>query len=158
MLTQKRLKEIIHYEPDTGVFTRHVTVANAVAGSIAGCKTSMGYIRIKIDRKAVFAHRLAWLYVYGYFPKQIIDHVNQIKDDNRIKNLRKSSALQNAHNISHKKTISKSGFRGVSWHKRCKKYCARIRVNNKTISLGYFNNPESAHKAYLEAAKKYHIA
>ena len=82
-LTQERLKELLHYDPETGYFTWKISPNNAVkVGSVAG--TSMNnYIRIIIDHKAYLAHRLAFLYMEGYFPEHEVDHINRIRDDNR---------------------------------------------------------------------------
>jgi len=87
-LTQKRLKELLDYDPKTGIFIWKYACDNMKVGSKAGYKAKDGYVYVRIDGKSYFVHRLAWLFVYGYFPKYSIDHMNKINDDNRIKNLK----------------------------------------------------------------------
>jgi len=96
MITQQELKELLHYNPETGIFTRKTKVnRNKVIGSIAGTTDFHGYVAIAIDGKKYKAHRLAWLYMYGKFPDNCIDHINNITTDNRIVNLRDATLSQN---------------------------------------------------------------
>lgn len=153
MLTQSRLKELFDYCPDTGIFVRKITQGSAKKGNIAGCLTQ-GYYKIRIDDVLYLSHRLAWLYVHGDLP-QIIDHVNRIPTDNRIKNLRPVTKAQNQQNHGIAKT-NKSGYVGVSWDKARNKWFACIQHKNKTIALGRYETAEMAHRAYQLAASKYH--
>lgn len=89
-LTQAELKRKLHYDPDTGIFTWKVFSPGITIGKVAGAISS-GYIRIKVHPSLQYAHRLAWLYVYGYFPEHGTDHINGIKTDNRIANLREAT-------------------------------------------------------------------
>lgn len=114
-----------------------------------------GYIAIKVNGKTYKAHRLAWLYVYGVFPKEQTDHLNGIKSDNSIKNLREATASENMLNRKHFKN-SASPFKGISFHKGQGKWTAKIQVNKKRLWLGSFNTINSAVKAYKEAAIKLH--
>jgi hypothetical protein len=99
MLTQDTLKELFHYDPEEGIFTRKLsTSSNARVGDIAGSKNSDGYIQIMINKNLYYAHRLAWLYFYGKLPIYIMDHINGIKDDNRIVNLREVTRQDNNQN------------------------------------------------------------
>ena len=104
MLTQKQLKKILYYNQDTGFFVYKKDIYNlnkyliAKQGDIAGGINNRGYIQISVKNKLYSAHRLAWLYVYGNFPKQEIDHINHIRNDNRIKNLRDVSHKVNMNN------------------------------------------------------------
>lgn len=99
MLTQDRLKELMRYDEETGILTRRVsTSSNARAGDIAGSKDKDGYLVIRIDKKLYRAHRLAFLYVYGRFPEEFTDHINGIRDDNRISNLREVTRQENMQN------------------------------------------------------------
>jgi hypothetical protein len=99
-LTQERLKELLHYDPETGIFTNLTQRGgHAKKGAVAGTKNSIGYVCIRIDYDQYRAHRLAWLYVYGEFPEKFIDHMNEIRDDNRIINLRLATHQENLHNI-----------------------------------------------------------
>ena len=134
MLTQKELKKHLHYNPGTGIFTRLACSANNVkAGDIAGCLHN-GYIEIRVNKKRYLAHRLAWFYVHGEWPEQI-DHINHIRDDNRLFNLRDATNLENGKNQS-KKITNTSGVTGVYWAKRNKKWIASVSINNKTKYLG----------------------
>lgn len=157
MLTQERLKELLSYDPDTGVFTNLTQRGTrAPKGGVAGWITQDGYINIQIDGKKYQAHRLAWLYVYGEFPEKSLDHVNEIKDDNRLVNLRLATKQENGHNVSSLQINNTSGFRGVSWHKSAKKWIATITINGKNKHLGYFNTAEESSEVYLKAKRKFH--
>jgi len=158
MVSQKRLKEILHYDPNTGVFTWKVRVSNRVKiGDVAGVLDSSRntpYIRMQVDSKKYFAHRLAWLYVYGTFPEFEIDHINRSGSDNRIANLRDVNTSYNMRNAC-KSINNLSGMTGVSWCKVREIWRATIGVNSKCIHLGYFNNLEAAKIRRLAANLKY---
>jgi hypothetical protein len=98
-LTQSRLKELLIYDPDTGIFRRRIACGIAVAGSTPGNINAMGYLDISIGCKRYYAHRLAWLYVYGEWPSLEIDHINCDRLDNRISNLRDVTHHQNMNNL-----------------------------------------------------------
>lgn len=153
MVTQKRLKELFDYNPETGIFINKVRRGRYHAGTVAG-HCGQGYFRININRKLYLAHRLAWLYVHGELP-EYIDHINRTPTDNRLVNLRPVSKKQNQEN-KEKQVNNKSGYKGVSWDTQRKKWFACIQNKNKTIGLGRYNNKEDAYKAYCDAAAKYH--
>ena len=155
-LTQERLKELLHYDPEKGLFTRLKMAQGSPRkiGDVAG-NLSQGYIRIGVDGVSYRAHRLVWLYMYGYWPTKSIDHINRIKDDNRFINLREASRSQNAQNVGLKKT-NKSGYKGVSWENRRKKWVVQLRLNIKPIFLGYYDDIDEAIARYKEAQKIYH--
>lgn len=157
ILTQARLKELLHYDPNTGLFKRRVTASNnAKAGSIAGCVSKfLGYRLIGVDRKPYYAHRLAWLYVHGTLPPDQIDHINRVKTDNRICNLRLATDAENRQNMP-MPSSNTSGHVGVHWFKRCQKWTAYIQIDKKTISLGYFNDIDDAIAARKAAEVKFH--
>ena len=155
MLTQQKLKELLYYYPETGVFTRLQDRRAVKKGSVAGSYNTKGYLKIRIDSKAYLAHRLALLYMTGEFPPDQVDHINRIKDDNRFANLRLVSNLENCHNQSiHKHNTS--GITGVCWHKRKKKWTAYIWVNNKRIHLGYYDTIEEAKEERDNAKVRLH--
>lgn len=152
MLTQERLKELVSYNPETGEFTRLKTSNRGrwKAGQHTGCiSTGTGYVMIWLEGKLWTAHRLAWLYIHGSWPSEEIDHINRIRNDNRICNLRQATRKENAANT---KTWSSSGRKGVSWDKSRGKWSAKITVNKKTINLGCFDCPELAAQEYVRAA------
>lgn len=101
------------------------------------------------------AHRLAWLYVNGSFPKNEIDHINRIRSDNRIANLRPASNLENAQNRS-RSSNNTSGRSDVTWNKKTKKWRARLTVGYKRMHLGYFESLDDAFSARAQAKMKYH--
>jgi len=115
-LTQERLKHLLHYNPDTVVFTWLSKPSRRInSGSIAGrIKPKKGYVEIGISGRIYLAHRLAWLYIYGTWPKEQVDHINGIRNDNRIKNLRLATTSQNQWNKKMQKNNT-SGIKGVSW-------------------------------------------
>lgn len=129
MITQDRLKHLLTYNPETGEFTRNIGVKGAAAGGVAGCVMRNGYIKITIDYKHYYAHRLSWFYVYGEFPESLIDHANGIKSDNRILNLRKASKSQNAFN-SKTPVVNSSGVKGVTFNKGAGKWMVQIRTES----------------------------
>ena len=155
MLTQTRLKEVLEYDPTTGIFTNRVSRSNMRAGSVAGCVTPNGYISISIDGKRYLAHRLAYLCVVGSFPPDHIDHINGIRDDNRLANLRVATRSENCRN-SRKRSNNTTGYKGVWFDKRTGKFQAQIRINGKKKYLGLFLTPEEAHRAYAKAANTLH--
>ena len=150
-LTQEKLKEILHYNPGTGDFIRIKSRINQVVGSV---DKNSGYIRMMVDGKLYYAHRLAWLYVYGYFPKRDIAHKNRIYNDNRIKNLRVVSKQRNAKNRKISVTNT-SGVAGVCWAKQESKWVATIGVSGKPKTLGYFKDLIDAVYARWEAENEY---
>jgi hypothetical protein len=158
MLTHQRLKELLHYNQETGVFTRLVQTTNNVeVGSIAGSyETDQRYIRITVDNKSYKAHRLAFLYMTEDWPLDEVDHINGLRDDNRWVNLRAATKTQNMRNVTTQRKNNTSGYKGVSWYEPNKKWAAKIRVNKRLLHLGYFATPESANDVYCAAAQKYH--
>lgn len=145
-LTQERLKELLDYSPETGEFVWKVTKGSrAIAGEKAG-KTPCGihgYVFIRIDRKAYRAHQLAWLYVHGYFPDTDIDHINRVRHDNRIANLRVVSRSLNALN---------NGAAGFSRSRD--KWRAYITVDGRQRHLGIFETEQEASYAHRRAKEQ----
>jgi hypothetical protein len=147
-LTQEELKQILSYSYLDGKFTWLVKPSKRIcAGATAGSISRSGYSEIRIKRKLYYAHRLAWLYMTGDWPKDHIDHINGIKDDNRFCNLREATNQQNQFNRS---------VKGYSFLKPYNKYWSQICVGGKRISLGYFTTEQEARNTYLKAKIKYH--
>ena len=156
MLSQERLKKILNYDPETGAFEWKTRTANCIhVGDVAGSNDKYGYWQIQVDGKCCFAHRLAWLYVYGVWPENHIDHIDGVKNNNRIVNLRDVTCLVNSQNQRSAQCINTSGFLGVS--AVGKVFRARIRIDGKLKCLGTHKTPESAHEAYLVAKRELHL-
>ncbi len=154
-LTAERLRELLDYDQETGIFTWLVTRGKGLRGTIAGSAKEDGYVMIRIDRRRYRAHRLAWLHVTGEWPEEEIDHVNRQRADNRFVNLRQATRSEQQQNVLLQST-NKSGYRGVSWHERDKRWQAQIHANCKATSLGNFHTPEEAYAAYCAAAASMH--
>jgi carbon monoxide dehydrogenase subunit G len=144
-LTAGRLRELLHYDPETGVFTRD--------GRQVGTPHGTGYIVLRVDGANYYAHRLAWLYVKGEWPVGFIDHRDRFRGNNRFANLRDSSNGQNLRNRGATKANT-SGFKGVSRHRN--RWRATIKAGGKQINLGHHKTKELAAAAYAEAAKRLH--
>lgn len=155
-MTQEELKQILDYDPETGLFRWKIKPSKKInIGDVAGALRPDGYIQIRINKKDYSAHRLAWLYVTGDWPVNTVDHINRIRNDNQISNLRDiTNQEQQFHKGNDKRNTS--GYKGASWSKQNKKWRAAIGVNGKIIYLGLFNTKEAASEAYQEAKEKYH--
>lgn len=154
-LTQERLKELLHYDPDTGVFTWNVyRKSGSSRGDVAGGRSPRGYRRIKLDGVFYQAHKLAWLYVHGVMPA-MLDHRNRVKDDNRLLNLRPATKIENGQNMS-VQSRNASGVTGVTRRRSQRKWLARITYMGRLIYLGTFDTLEGAAKAYASAKVKLH--
>jgi hypothetical protein len=153
-ITLDRVRGLLRYDPDSGIFTRLVSCKGTAAGTIAGTtrKGARPYVMICIDREFVLAHRLAWFYVNGRWPKHHIDHINGDPSDNRIANLREATASQNLAN-QRLSAANTSGFKGVKRNRA--KWAAKIVVNQKHIHVGNYDTPEEANEAYRAAARRY---
>jgi hypothetical protein len=153
-ITQEKLKAVLDYNPDTGIFVRKKNSGPAKKGDIAGSLGRDGYLVVRIFGERYLAHRLVWLWANGYLPEHEIDHINRKRDDNRLKNLRHVSRQCNSRNKAATKR-NKSGVTGVIWHKRDKVWFSYICVAYKTINLGYFENKKDAVKKRFAAEQKY---
>jgi hypothetical protein len=151
MLTQAELKKLLIYDPDTGVFVNRITRnPRAPIGAIAGTDHPDGYRHMKIDRKCYLSHRLAWLYIYGEWPKKQLDHINGDRKDNRIENLRLVCNKQNSENQT-LHVNNTSGYRGVTWDKSAQKWMAQIRHNNVRKFIGRYESLKEAANAAKNA-------
>ena len=147
-LTCDYLKSVLNYNPDSGVFTRKKRTSNSVAiGDVAGGVNSIGYVTISLLNKRFSAHRLAWMYMNGSMPNGEIDHINRVRDDNRICNLRDVTSKQNSRNtgLSNRNT---SGYKGVSYDKKRELWTATMSINGKSTYLGASTSPEGAAEKY----------
>jgi hypothetical protein len=147
VITYNDLRAHLAFDPETGLFTLRNTARRWKAGTQAGCINGQGYIQIRIAGRLYYAHRLAWLYMHGTWPSEVIDHINGIKSDNRLKNLRDVSTQKNAQNFTKPNANNSTGYLGVSM--RGNKFLA-FRSGKY---LGMTNTPEQAHLLY-QAAKQ----
>ena len=144
-----KLHQLFNYDAETGILSYK-------NGEHVGRKSSLGYLKFRLDGHEVHVHRVAFMMCNGYCP-EIIDHINANKLDNKILNLRQASHNENCQNVREPKKSNKtSGLLGVSWHKGMKKFRATITKDAKPIHLGYFNNPYDAHNCYLNAKRQMH--
>lgn len=152
-ITIERLKDILDYNPETGIFLWLKYGGQKKIGDKAGSKRDDGYVIIQIDGKGYYAHHLAWFFVYGEWRK--LDHKDLIKSNNKIDNLRPATTQQNAFNQGEKRK-NKMGIKGITIDKRTGKWIAYIKINNKSKYLGSYITPEEAGEAYRKMAEKYH--
>lgn len=153
-MKQEELKELIEYNPETGIFTWKKSGYKKIAGQLAG-SYNRNYLVLKLNYKRYQAHRLAWLYVYGEMPDGLIDHINGDPSDNRISNLRLANHEQNGYNSKLHKTNT-SGIKGVSWCGSRNKWLVQLSVNGKTKNIGRFDDLEFAELVAHEARDKFH--
>ncbi len=148
-LTADRLRELLHYNPDTGEFVWLEGRSTVTAGMVAGSNDHKGYWRMQIDGRVYRAHRLAWLYMTGQWPDGLIDHRDRDRTNNRFSNLRKATPSQNAANGRARRT----GLKGA--HRNRGRWEAKVRKNGKAIYLGSFATEAEAHAAYLLGAREH---
>lgn len=152
-----RVRDVLNYDPETGVFRWAKSRGTQKAGALAGTMVS-GYLMIALDWRQYGAHRLAWLYMTGKFPLHQVDHINGDKTDNRFVNLRDVDRSVNQQNLKKARSNNiSSGLLGVTFHKKDKKYRARITHNQKRIELGSFDDKHEAYAVYLEAKRRLHV-
>ena len=141
------IEDNITYDPETGLFKwlDNVKVNGFInKGWFTGSNRGKGYFQIRVLNKIHYAHRLAWYLMHGEFPKDQIDHMNSVRGDNRLCNLRVVTHAQNSQNMKKAK--------GTAFERKLGKWQARIYFQKNKIYLGLFNTEEEAHQAYL--AKK----
>jgi len=166
--TAGQVRELLDYDPETGVFVwkergskwfttdhHNRTWNTRYAGKKAGATDDRGYLIIGIKNKTYWAHRLAWVHFYGYWPEFLIDHADRDKSNNKIANLRPATKSQNAQN-SKRDCGRTSSYTGVHWCSKSKKWWARIRANGTRLNLGRYNDEYPAALMYSIARELLH--
>jgi hypothetical protein len=155
-ITHARLKEVLHYDPETGIFTWLQATSDKIKpGDDAGGIGGPGYLYIGLDNISRPVHRWAWFYMTGAWPQNQVDHINCDKLDNRWSNLREATQAGNNRNRNLRRANT-SGRRGVYWHAAAKKWAASIHNNGRTIHLGLFTEIDEAAKARQDAELLYY--
>ena len=159
ILSAQRLRELVHYSPESGLFTRRVkSSSRTYPGKPAGSPNTAGYLQLRVDGVRYLAHRLAWLYVHGEWPNQVIDHIDGNPANNRIANLRDVSISVNLQNQRAAQGRTKSGMLGVHIQNNRGKirYLAQIVLDGKLRHVGSFDTASEAYGAYLTAKRESH--
>ena len=155
-ISAERVRELLDYDPETGVITRRVNCGRAKSGSIVNSLQSRGYIRVALDGRYYLAHRVAMLIFYGEWPENLVDHINGIKTDNRIENLRSATLSENSMNRI-KGTHNTSGIKGVCYVKSRRKWVGRVAKKFGHYGyIGLFKTKEGAEKAVIKARMRIH--
>ena len=160
-ISLKEFKSRISYDPTTGIFKWAARVGSQGrvsrrAGKVAGCVNKLvGYVFLGVRGRIGLGHMWAWFYITGKWPRHEIDHRNRVRHDNRWKNLRKATRVQNCHNATIR-SDNTSGFKGVGLHKQTGKWRARITAKRKTTNLGLFDTANEAAAAYVLEANRLH--
>ena len=160
-LTAERLRSLLDYSPATGLFTRRYNAGRSnswnrrYANRLAGHVNMYGYRQIWVDGVLYYAHRLAWLYVHGFWPPSEIDHRQGTDLGDRLDNLRLATHAQNGKNQRFRKDNT-SGVKGVTWCRATKRWRVNIRINGRVTNLGRFDSISAAAQIYSEAARQHH--
>ena len=147
------VKDLLEYDPETGLLIRKMRRGPRKAGSIAGRVEDDGYIRVKVGQNLYPAHRIAWFLHHGQQPEGQLDHIDNDKTNNRISNLRLATPIQNNQNIG-KTSSCTSGVKNVTWQKGA--WEVRLRVNGKRMYFGRFQNLFEARERAIELRKLHH--
>jgi len=149
----ERLRSLLRYEPESGLLYWNVTGGSRQAGSVAGTLRKQGYVNVCIGGRFYRAHRVAFALHHGRWPLGEIDHLNRVRNDNRICNLRECTKSENGRNKSVYKNTA-SGIRGVGWDRQRNKWKASLYQEGKKISLGRFSTAEEAEQCVIAATNK----
>lgn len=155
-MAAEEARRYFKYDPETGQIIRLIARGPAKAGDVAfGTENGHGYLCGGHKGFQYMAHRVAWLLMTGDWPPADIDHIDGNGKNNRWENLRAATRTENMCNRRRSRNSS-TGYKGVSWHSKKGKFRASIGFGRKVRHVGYFDNPEDAHAAFVEAAKSLH--
>lgn len=153
-LSAERARELLHYDPETGSLAWKISPSKKVrAGAVAGSIVD-GYVAVGIDKVLHKGHRVAWLISNGSWPRGFIDHIDGVRSNNRLANLREATPLLNQQNHRRAQSNSSTGVMGV--FPKGERFLTRIKVFGKAKHLGVYDTPEEAHQAYLTAKRQLH--
>lgn len=155
-LTVERVRELLGYDPETGILTWKVCRGGSKQWSVAGTLDARGYVQVCVDYRLYKAHRLAWAITHGSWPSGALDHINGAKHDNRIANLREATRSLNMENQKKAKSNNTSGLLGVSWNTRKRKFVAQIKTKGVHTYLGAYDSKYEAYDAYITAKRQLH--
>lgn len=154
--TLERVKELLDYDPETGVFRwKKITSHRVKVGDVVGYRIKSGHILVGIDGRRYCVHQIAWFVTYGEWPAHEVDHKDGDPGNNRITNLRAATHAQNLKN-QRKPKNNTSGYKGVRRSTNGKRWWARLKVDYKEIYIGAYDTAEEAARAYDEAAVKHY--
>ena len=154
-LTSEKLIELVDYDPITGLFYRRVRISKTgSAGDIIGSTNSNGRVEVSVAGRIYLAHRIAWLYMKGKWPDNVIDHIDGNPLNNAFSNLRDVTHEGNAQNLRRPGSANKSGYLGV--RKKRSRWVASIQVSGVAMHIGTYDTPEAAHAAYLDHKRRLH--
>lgn len=148
-------RQFVTYDPDTGLFRRLKPGGKAKVGDVTGWAHNAGYVAITVQNNDVLAHRLAWLLMTGEWPSGVVDHIDGNRKNNKWSNLRDCTHAENCRNRGAGKN-SKSGIKGVSWHKASRKWRVQVGIGGRNVNVGYFDDIEQARTARDAATTRYH--
>jgi HNH endonuclease/AP2 domain len=155
LITAKRLRQLVSYDPLTGVFTNIAPRKKVVVGTVAGTiDQDSGYVCLTLDRRRYYGHRLAFLYVHGTWPSLHVDHEDGLRSNNVFTNLRDRSRRFNQQNMRRAMSTNASGLLGAM--KKRDRWTSQIRAQGRVIRLGTFGTAQAAHQAYVVAKRRLH--
>jgi hypothetical protein len=153
----EHIRSLLSYDPDTGILRWRVRTARCIEiGSIAGSIKQDGYRVVSIGRKGYPAHRLAWVIAHGVWPTEFIDHINCVKDDNRLSNLREADRFLNSQNQRKAHKRNACAILGVHFYARTGRWRASVWFEGKAHWIGYFSTAEQAEAAYIKRKRELH--
>lgn len=155
-LTQQELKSALSYDPETGVFTRIFIRGGGnrrYLGEVVGGRDKDGYIVMRVNGKKYKAHRLAFLYMTGSFPKKLVDHIDRDPANNAWSNLREADDSDNARN-RRMRSDNKSGYKGVHWNTKAQKWRATYMVRGRAITIGFYDCAKEANEHYIRETRR----
>jgi hypothetical protein len=154
-LTQAAVRRLLDLDAATGIVRWRIAPNGRVpAGSVAGFESASGHLRVKIRGNSYPLHWIVWLYEFGAWPTEFIDHINGDPADNRPANLREATAHLNAQNLRRPMRTNKLGLLGVTRDRS--RFRASIVVGGKKLHLGIFTTADAAHVAYVAAKRVHH--